>query len=445
MLVTFAEPVNVSGAWFAIACAASGVHTATAAGGPTSFTLNPDADFAMAESCAVTVLAANVTDQDLIDPPDAMTADFVFSFTTVAPTRRIHEIQGAAHRSPLSGQLVGDVSGIVTAKRTNGFYMQDPSPDADPATSEAIFVFTSSLPSVSLGDAVLVNGRVSEFRPGGASTANLTTTELVSPTIGIVSGGNSLPPPTVIGLAGRIPPTAIIENDTAPAPPPGDVETSGVFDPSEDGIDFYESLEGMLVQVNDPFVVGPTNSFNEIPVLADGGTGAGPRSARGGIRYAGYDDGNPERIILDDEILKLAGGTIPTVNVGDRFAGSVVGVLDYNFGNFMVELTAVPTAVPGGLAKEITIPPGANELAVATFNVQNLDANDPQSKFDTLAGLVVTNLRSPDLIAVEEVQDNDGPTNSATVDASATIGRLVAGIQAAGRSRLHLAPDRPGR
>src|SRR2546427_1969938 len=432
VLITFAEPVNVSGGWFAIACAASGIHTATAAGGPTSFTLNPDADFAMAESCAVTVLAANVTDQDLIDPPDAMAADFVFSFTTVAPTRRIHEIQGAAHRSPLSGQLVGDVSGIVTAKRTNGFYMQDPSPDADPATSEAIFVFTSSPPSVSVGDAVLVNGRVSEFRPGGASTGNLTTTELVSPTFRVVSSGNSLPPPTVIGLGGRLPPTAIIENDTAPAPPPGDVETSGVFDPSEDGIDFYESLEGMLVQVNDPFVVGPTNSFNEIPVLADGGTGTGPRSARGGIRYAGYDDGNPERIILDDEILKLAGGTIPTVNVGDRFAGSVVGVLDYNFGNFMVELTAVPTAVSGGLAKETTSPPGANELAVATFNVQNLDANDPQSKFDTLAGLVVTNLRSPDLIAVEEVQDNDGPANTATVDASATIGKLVAGIQAAG-------------
>ena len=62
-------------------------------GGPTSFTLNPDADFAMAESCTVTVLAAKVTDQDLIDPPDAMAADHVFSFTTVAPTRRVHEIQ----------------------------------------------------------------------------------------------------------------------------------------------------------------------------------------------------------------------------------------------------------------------------------------------------------------------------------------------------------------
>ena len=205
-----------------------------------------------------------------------------------------------------------------------------------------------------------------------------------------------------------------------------------MFDPDEDGIDFYESLEGMLVQVNDPVVVGPSNSFNEIPVLADNGSGAGPRTGRGGIRYAGYGDGNPERIILDDEVLKLSGRTIPTVNVGDRFAGFVVGVLDYNFGNFMVELTAAPTAVPGSLTKETTSPPGATELAVATFNVENLDPGDPQAKFDALAGLVVTNLRSPDLIAVEEVQDNDGPANTATVDASLTIGRFVSAIQAAG-------------
>ena len=55
----------------------------------------------------------------------------------------IHDIQGAAHRSPLAG-AGRPTPGIVTAARTNGFYLQDPSPDADDATSEGIFVFTAS-------------------------------------------------------------------------------------------------------------------------------------------------------------------------------------------------------------------------------------------------------------------------------------------------------------
>ena len=102
--------------------------------------------------------------------------------------------------------------------------------------------------------------------------------------------------PTVVGAGGRVPPTTVIEDDAS-----GDVETSGVFDPAQDGIDFYESLEAMLVQVNDGVAVGPTNGFGEIPVLADNGAGAGVRTGRGGIVIRAADF-NPERIILDDVI-----------------------------------------------------------------------------------------------------------------------------------------------
>ena len=50
-------------------------------GGPTTFTLNPNADFASAETCTATVFAAQVTDVDANDPPDNMAANYVFSFT----------------------------------------------------------------------------------------------------------------------------------------------------------------------------------------------------------------------------------------------------------------------------------------------------------------------------------------------------------------------------
>jgi hypothetical protein len=364
-----------------------------------------------------------VTDQDSIDPPDNMAADYSFTFTTVGPLVRIHEIQGAGHGSPLVGQNVSNIPGVVTAKRSNGFYMQDPNPDADPATSEGIFVFTSAAPSsVSVGDAVTVNGRVSEFRPGGLSSSNLTTTEIVSPTITVGSHGNPLPPATVIGNGGRIPPSQTIEDDAT-----GDVETSGVFDPASDGLDFWESLEGMRVQLNNPVAVGPTNRFGETPVVGDDGANASIRTTRGGLVIRATDF-NPERIVLDDQIVP----NLPRVNVGDHYVGAVRGVLDYNFGNFMIELTEVPAVVHDGVTPEITSAAGANEIAIATFNVQNLDPTDPQSKFDRLAGLIVSNLRSPDVISLEEVQDNSGPADDGTVAANLTMSRLIAAIQAAG-------------
>ena len=229
----------------------------------------PNSDFAIGETCTITIVAPNVTDQDTSDPPDAMSGNYVWSFTTEAPPPppvAIHDVQGATHISPYAGQTVIGVPGIVTAKRSNGYYLQDPSPDANDKTSEGIFVFTSSAPTVSVGDAVSVSGTVAEFRPGGAASASLTTPRSRRPRPSCSRPGNPLPAPTMIGTGGRVPPNGIIEDDAT-----GDVETSGVFDPASDGIDFCESLEGMRVQVNNAVVVGPTRLFREIPVVGDNG------------------------------------------------------------------------------------------------------------------------------------------------------------------------------
>jgi hypothetical protein len=420
--ITFSEAVSVSGAWYGITCSASGPQSAVASGGPTTYSLDPTVDFAVGETCTVTVTAALVTDADADDPPNTMPSDFSSSFSVATPTSvaRIHEIQGAAHTSPLNGQLVGDVPGIVTAKLSNGFYLQDPSPDADDATSEAIFVFTRVAPtSISVGDAVTVNASVSEFRPGGSSSTNLTTTELVSPSITVISSGNALPAPTIIGTGGRVPPSMVIEDDAS-----GSVETSGVFDPASDGIDFYESLEAMRVQVNNALAVGPTNAFGEIPVVGDNSANAGIVTVRDGVVISA-DDFNPERIQLDDTILPT-----PVVNVGDGFTTSVVGVMDYSFGNFKLYITSALTRVDRGLARETTRSPLDQELVVGTYNVENLDPTD--GTFARHAALIVKNLRSPDLLAIEEIQDDDGAANTATTDASLSWTMLIAAIQAAG-------------
>ncbi|GAA3385470.1 endonuclease/exonuclease/phosphatase family protein [Cryptosporangium minutisporangium] len=334
---------------------------------------------------------------------------------------RIHDVQGAAHVSPLRGQVVS-VPGIVTARASNGFYLQDPQPDRDSRTSEAVLVYTGSAPAVAVGDAVTVEGTVTEFRPGGADgTANLATTQISTPTVTVTSSGNPLPAPTVLGAGGRRPPTTVVENDAN-----GDVEAGGRFDPASDGLDFYESLEAMRVQVNDAVAVGPTNSFNELPVLADRGRGAGPRSVRGGIVLR-PDDANPERVILDDGL----GFAPPKVDVGAAATGPAVGVVSYGFGNVKVVLTAA-AAFSGTRSPETTRADTRAELSVATFNVENLDPSDPPAKFARLASIIVGNLRAPDVVALEEVQDNNGATNDGTVAADRTYATLIAAIAAAG-------------
>jgi predicted extracellular nuclease len=302
---------------------------------------------------------------------------------------------------------------------------QDPCPDANVATSEGVFVFTASAPTVVAGDDVNVTGTVSEFRPNGATGTSLTTTELTSPSIGKQASGKPLPAATIVGSGGRVPPAAVIDNDAT-----GSVETSGSFDAATDGIDFWESLEGMRVQLANP-VVGPRNANGEIPVIPGG---SGVRTDRGGI-VVQANDFNPERVLLDDRLAPM-----PTANVGDTFSGALVGVLDYDFGNFKLLPGSTPARVSGGLGPETTTAAGPGQLAVATFNVENLDPADPQSKFDALAGVIVNNLKAPDLLALEEVQDNDGPTNSAVVAADQTIAKLTAAITAAGGR-----PTRSGR
>jgi uncharacterized protein len=428
--VTFSEPVTAATGAFALACTTSGSIslTVTPSGPSTSYVLDPDSDLQRNETCTVTVESTAVTDVDEVDPPDTMSADYTFSFSTTGLALRIREIQGAAHLSPYDGNLVSQVPGVVTALGPNGFYLQDPAPDADERTSEGIFVFTVTPPGVTVGAPVNVSGRVQEFRPGcspsclptSSAFANLTTTEIVTPTVASAGAGPAIPP-TVLGEGGRVPPTTVIEDDSA-----GNVETSNTFDPAADGIDFYESLEGMLVQINDAVAVGPRNDFGEIPVLADNGRHAGIRTARGGIVVAPTDF-NPERMILDD-----VHRPTPQVDVRDTFATPVHAVVDYNFGNFKFLVQNELTPVDGGLEREVTEPPHRHELVIATFNVENLDPTDSPEKFAALARLIVDNLRSPDLLAIEEVQDNTGPAADPSTDASVSWSMLIAAIATAG-------------
>ncbi|MGW0873063.1 endonuclease/exonuclease/phosphatase family protein [Streptomyces sp. NPDC002740] len=341
-----------------------------------------------------------------------------------AETVAIHDIQGTTRVSPYAGQAVTGVAGIVTGVRTygssRGFWIQDPNPDADPATSEGVFVFTSSVPKVAVGDSVTVTGTVSEFVPGGASTGNQTITEITKPTVTVVSAGNAVPAATVVN-AKSVP---------AAYTPAGDTAASNSINaltlrPAKYALDYYESLEGMNVQVADARVVTATDPYTELWVTVK------PRentSRRGGALYGSYTSQNTGRL----QIQSLgATADFPVANVGDTLTGVTAGPLDYNqFGGYTLVAGQLGTLKSGGLERETTQKQKKGELAVATYNVENLDPSD--ATFEEHASAIVNNLKSPDIVSLEEIQDNNGATNDGTVAADVTVGKLIDAIVAAG-------------
>jgi predicted extracellular nuclease len=326
----------------------------------------------------------------------------------------IHKIQGANHFSPMEGVMVTDVAGVVTVLRSDGFYMQSTEPDDDPYTSEGIFIETDGVPTVKVGDAVLVSGKVKEKAPGGSGTDNLTQTLIDDVTVAVVSSGNDLPAPIIVGEGGRIPPTQVIDNDSN-----GYVSAETPFDPDEDGLDFYESMEGMLIQINDALVVGPTNAYKEIVVVGDMGAHAGVLSELGSLVIQA-DDFNPERIILDDLLVEL-----PYVDMGDYATEPIVGVVDFDYGNFKILPFESVHFTSGGLTQETATDPGdADVLRIADYNVENFSTKEPE-RVAKLADQIVNIMLSPDIIALQEIQDNNGAPNMDGVAADETYQAII--------------------
>jgi predicted extracellular nuclease len=390
-----------------------------------------------------------------LDP--AMQSDDPFSPQTPSLIEEapIFVIQGPSHVSPKAGAKVV-TTGVVTAAGFNGFHLQDPNGDGEVATSDAIFVFTSTRPTVTAGQSVRVTGLVSEFVPGGTATGNLSTTQLSRASaadpllIEVLSTGNPLPASVVLGRGGRIPPARHVISPSEIVSPidlrdPAQA-AQNPFNPEVDGIDFFESLESMRVSVQAPIAVSATRTFSrvssELFTLADGGRDAEPkqdRTARGGIALgadpANRGDQQPERIQLQFDGT-LYPSQVPAVSVGDRL-GNVIGVVGYSFGNFEVNATETVRVSPNGLAAETTLLiGGSGALTVASYNVLNLSADGSDDAQRALLGAqVVDRLRSPDIIALQEIQDNNGEQGGAAnpeTDASQTLAALAAAITAAG-------------
>lgn len=373
-----------------------------------------------------------VSDDNFNDQQVTQVLAFAAGFGEVA----IPAIQGAGHRSTRQGRWVREVRGVVTAveparrapidagiaapEAGPAFWFQSLRGDGDEATSDGMRVTGATTP-VTMGDVVRVAGRVVE---DVAALGELPVTTLADATVRVEASENPLPLPVILGEGGRKPPVQILDGDGFTA-----------YRPEIDAIDFYESLEGMRVEVREPVVVGPTTYYGGLAVIGDDGRGAGPRTTRGGLVLR-PDDFNPERILVETGLVKPA----PQLKVGDRLTAPVTGVMAYRFGDWWVWATEpLAPAEPAEWSRDLTSLRGdADHLTVATYNVLNLDGRDPQEHFDRLARTIVSDLGTPDLLGLQEIQDDDGALDDGVVSASVTLGRLVEAITAAGGPRYEL-------
>ncbi|KAF7314189.1 DNase I-like protein [Mycena kentingensis (nom. inval.)] len=349
----------------------------------------------------------------------------------------ITDINGASQRTPLLGATVTLESVLVTAKGDSGFYLRG-EPVDDERVSYGLAVFTTSnttLAKVSVGDIVTLTGRVSEFR-SSSQPDYLLLTELTSPTNITVFSSNNAFEPIVLGKD-RIPPTQLFSPlDVGPdswlSVPNNQsrIDTVNGTLQLEYGLDFWQSLQGQFVSIPSPEAVGYPNSFGEFWVHGDWPVTG--KNARGGLSLTigpdGLPDANPEAVIIGSP---LDGTKNPKVAMGTKLS-DIVGVVTYEFGFYYVVPTTAPVIIANTTldVKPTTLVSSSRDrclLTVGDYNVENM-APTPASHIADVASHIGTFLRTPDLMFVQEIQDNSGPTDNGIVSANVTLSTLVAAI-----------------
>jgi len=349
---------------------------------------------------------------------------------TITP---IDVIQGAKSTTgPAVSSYVGQTvttAGVVTAVIGNGFFIQTPDgqDDGDPLTPEGIAVFTSSKPTVVIGDSVTVTGKIQTYPAVSYTPA----TEIVSPTITINSNGNTLPVPIVL--------------------------TEAMLKPT-DGLYQLTPYEGMRVQIDTLTAISATEgSLDELDETQNstgyfyGVIGSTPRPFREpGIDIRDnfpsppanvtYFDDNPERILVSST---LAGGVPIDLSTGAKLA-NVTGVLDFTYSSdtyydpsrLILDAAWDRLQITPGMVPQPAPLPSTNEFTVASFNVgrfYNTDDSDNkywipegvngssgqvaassavditpaayQRRLQKLSLAIRTMLNTPDIVVLEEVEN----------------------------------------
>jgi uncharacterized protein len=337
--------------------------------------------------------------------------------TTLTP---IDQIQGDGLFSPLVGQSVR-VRGVVTGRSNRGFFVQDPDRAPNATGSSAVFVAALGGQVAGLklfGALVELEGTVLDFVK---DEDDKPTTQLQLEWVSIIASSDDAPDLPVVWLgADNLP-----EDNIALAK-------------------FLNAHEFMLVGIKGGAIFSaPSNPYGDYVVLPK--NMKVPRSIYGS---AILDAANPERWYPGFRVTRS--DLAPRVNVGDRLSNDVMGPLNYRVGSYQIMATNPiqverrPLQVESKASK---VP--AEYVSILTLNAFNLDPHiedrervqDPDTdidddvgdgRFEMLARVIVEDAHSPAIVALQEIQDNDGAEITDVADAATTFETLIADVKILG-------------
>lgn len=366
LTVNFNEAVTTAPGWFTLECPVGTNIPADLSGTGSTRAIDPTTNLPGNTTCRATVHAAQVSDLD--GTINAMAADYSWQFATSAcsggATTPISTIQGSTGASPLTGQSV-TIEGIVTGdyqsnSQLGGFFVQSTAPDADPLTSEAIFVYNTSFPT-GPGDTVRLTGTVQEYMGGGANDYGHMNrqTQLTSVSNPVVCATGQSVAPTVVNL---------------PVPE------------SENPATYLERYEGMLITIPQTLTVQQNffqGRFGHL-TLGSGGRIVNHINEDTGLTFTN----NLRRmIILDDGSTTQNPAPIPyyaadgALRAGDTVAG-VTGVLDQGeinsnptpsdaFPDIFYRLHPTVAPIFTAVGRPAAPPQVGGQIKVASYNVLN--------------------------------------------------------------------------
>ncbi|MFI7603865.1 lamin tail domain-containing protein [Micromonospora sp. NPDC049366] len=406
---------------------------------------------------------------------------------------------GPADRSPLApasgngtSSLLYDVRGVITqltlardssGRDQRGFFLQSrrDATDGDPASSDGIFVFMGSFTSLiggyvpTVGDEVVLRARVSEYY-------NMTQLSSASLVRKLAEG---LDVNTVVEVTDAVPPADLAAAERfwerhegarlRVRAGSGAVSGRDVFASTADAELWVVDRDDPLLDRADPYA---RRVFRDAHPLDNDPTRL-------------FDDGNGQRILLGSMGVKGTSGDSTTLvapaHTFDTLRQDAFGGLYYSFEKYGVQVEGAEFAAGADPSKNNPPKPAdrSAEVAVATYNVENLYdfRDDPfdgcdftgnagcpgvsppfdyvpageadyQEHLTSLADQIVRDLHAPDLILVQEAEDQDictvsgaaltcGGTDNAD-GAPDTIQELALAVRAAGGPAYAAAYDRTG-
>ena len=365
------------------------------------------------------VTPATTTDKNEGTPAGATAS--AAQVTAPKEVKNIGEVQGESHESPLAGKEVIINNVVVTKTDKTGFYVQDKVSDNNPRTSDAVYV--ASKDKVTSGDLLKVQGTVKEgymeeysVKPGQTfkkPAGSLTVTQIINATITKLGKAEL---PKALNISEKMPKDIVDQTPTK-------------YNPETEALDYWESLEGMRVEVTKPKVTGPQYK-GDIYVLPGDYKGQKLNNI-GGV--------NLRPGVQNTEVLPVTVGNKFVAKAKDYFNENISGVVTYRNKTYKIDPSTVPTLQDGGLKREVSkIYPAEDKLTIASYNIENFSANNnghdetPEEKVDKIANSFIKEVHSPDIITLIEVKDNNGGVNDGTVDGVKSGEKLAQRIKSLG-------------